>query len=193
MRRASFLFLIVLMLSSKLATGQEANLGSKNNIKSSILVLSQDELFKRSLPGIELLKIFEKRQASLFTEARRIEQDFILEEKKLTEQRLLLDKEDFQILADNFDKKVEKMRNLRAEQDKRLQKDFINWRKKFLQIALPFIRNVMSDFNALIVLESKNRGLVYDQKIDVTENIIKLLNAEFLKNPQLLSQILASE
>ena len=118
---------------------------------------------------------------------------FLLEEKKLTEQRLLLDVEDFQLLADGFDEKVEKMRKLRTDKDKKLQKDFIKWRKQFVQIALPVIRDVMSQFNALVVLESKNRGLIYDQKIDITERIIKLLNEKFLENPQLLNQILSSE
>ncbi len=182
-----------MLISSHLVVAKEKAKTVDGKIKSSILVLSQDELFKSSLPGLELLKIFEARQKELFTEARKIEQQFILEEKKLTEQRLSISVENFQTLADEFDLKVEKMRKSRMDKDKKLQKDFMNWKKKFVQIVLPIIRDVMSQFDALIVLDSKNRGLIYDQKIDVTERTIKLLNKKFKDNPQLLYQILANE
>ena len=193
MKYIVLLVLAIIIFSSSLVMAKDTSSLTNDNIKSSILVLSQDELFKSSLPGRELLKIFEERQTELFSEARKIEQQFILEEKKLTEQRLLLSVDNFQILADEFDSKVEKMRELRTEKDKKLQRDFMNWRKKFVQIVLPIIRDVMSEFDALVVLDSKNRWLIYDHKIDVTEKIIRLLNEKFTENPQILYQILSSE
>ena len=56
-------------------------------IKSSILVLSQDDLFNKSAPGRALLKLFEEEQSRLLVEAAKIEKQFIEEEKSLTEQR----------------------------------------------------------------------------------------------------------
>ena len=70
------------------------------------------------------------------TEAGKIEQQFIAEEKRLTEQRATLSTGDFLILAEDFDIKVEKMRKNRADKDKKLQKDFAIWRKKFVQIVV---------------------------------------------------------
>ena len=158
-------------------------------IKSSILVLSQDDLFNNSAPGRALLKIFEEKQSKLIEEAAKIEKQFIREEKNLTEQREILNTNEFQILAEEFDIKVEEMRKSRAAKDKKLQRDFSVWRKKFVQIILPIIREQMSLFNALVVLDTNNRGLIYDKKIDVTDEVIKRLNEEYQKNPQILEEI----
>ena len=159
-------------------------------IKSSILVLSQDDLFKKSDPGRAILEIFEEKQSKLLAEAATIEQQLIVEEKNLTEQRGKLNAEDFQILAEQFDIKVEKMRKSRADKDKKLQKNFAIWRKKFVQIVLPIIREQMSRFNALVVLDSNNRGLIYDKKVDVTDVVIKRLNENFSRNPLILEQVI---
>ena len=136
------------------------------------------------------MKVFEEKQAKLLAEASRIEKQFIAEEKALTEQRSELDISEFQNLADAFDDKVEKVRTSRAQKDKKLQKDFAIWRKKFVQIVLPIVREQMSQFNALVVLDTTNRGLIYDKKVDVTDVIIDRLNEEFLNNPLILDQVI---
>ena len=159
-------------------------------INSSVLVLSQDELFKKSNAGRALLEFFEQKQRELFSEARKIEKEFISEEKKLTEERLVLNVSEFQILADEFDIKVEKMRKLRSDKDRNLQQDFIQWKKNFVQIVLPIVREIMSQYKASVVLDTTIRGLIYDQKIDVTQVIIKRLNEYFLMNPLVLEEII---
>ena len=158
--------------------------------KSSVLVLSQDDLFKKSTPGKALLKLFDEKKSELFSQASKIEQEFVSEEQKLTERRLILSASDFQILADEFDLKVEKMRIYRTNKDKKLQQDFIQWRKNFVQIVLPIVRELMSQYEASVVIDTINRGLIYDQKIDVTDVIIKRLNEKFLINPRILEQII---
>ena len=180
--------LIFMVLLSSLPSGA---VGQNRVInKSSVLVLSQDDLFKKSVAGRALLKVFEEKQALLFSEASKVEQDFILEEQKLTDQRLILAPADFQVLADEFDSKVEKMRKFRTNKDKKLQQDFIRWRKKFVQIVLPIVRELMAQYEASLVIDTINRGLIYDQTIDVTDIIIKRLDEEFLSNPRILEKII---
>jgi Skp family chaperone for outer membrane proteins len=162
-----------------------------NKLRSDILVLSQDELFKKSVPGKEIIKIFEKKQTVLFLEARDIEQTFILEERELTDKRLNLEPEEFQVLADEFDLRVEATRKSRADKDRALQKNFTRWRKNFVQIVLPIVRNIMTEFGAVAVLDTGSRGFVYDQKIDITQRLILELNQEFLNNPTIINQIIS--
>ena len=165
---------------------------SKNNLlASSILVLSQDDLFQKSNPGKEIMKIFEEKQTALFLEAREIEQKFILEERDLTEKRLDLKPEEFQLLADEFDQRVEAIRKFRAEKDRSLQKNFNLWKKNFVQLVLPLVRNIMRESGAVAVLDTGSRGFVYDQKIDITQRLIFKLNEEFLNNPNILDQIIS--
>ena len=83
---------------------------------------------KTSLLKREIIKIFEKKQTALFLEAREIEQTFILEERELTNKRLDLAPEEFQVLADEFDLRVEAIRKSRADKDRALQKNFIRWK-----------------------------------------------------------------
>jgi len=179
------IFTVLLSSLSSSAVGQNRVIN-----KSSVLVLSQDDLFKKSVAGRALLKAFEEKQALLFSEASKVEQDFILEEQKLTDQRLIVTPEDFQVLADEFDSKVEKMRKFRTNKDKKLQQDFIRWRKKFVQIVLPIVRELMAQYEASVVIDTINRGLIYDQNIDVTDIIIKRLDEEFLSNPRILDKII---
>jgi len=179
------IFTVLLSSLSSSAVGQNRVIN-----KSSVLVLSQDDLFKKSVAGRALLKAFEEKQALLFSEASKVEQDFILEEQKLTDQRLIVTPEDFQVLADEFDSKVEKMRKFRTNEDKKLQQDFIRWRKKFVQIVLPIVRELMAQYEASVVIDTINRGLIYDQNIDVTDIIIKRLDEEFLSNPRILDKII---
>ena len=179
------IFTVLLSSLSSSAVGQNRVIN-----KSSVLVLSQDDLFKKSVAGRALLKVFEEKQALLFSEASKVEQDFILEEQKLTDQRLILTPTAFQVLADEFDSKVEKMRKFRTNKDKKLQQDFIRWRKKFVQIVLPIVRELMAQYEASVVIDTINRGLIYDQTIDVTDIIIKRLDEEFLSNPRILEKII---
>ncbi|PQM62695.1 MAG: hypothetical protein CML40_01460 [Rhodobacteraceae bacterium] len=189
MKFISVFFPLLFFLSNFFVSAETSD-KSFRLVKSSILVLSQDDLFKKSKPGRALLEVFEEKQSKLLLEAEEIEQLFIAEEKNLTEQRSELTVDDFQVLADEFDIKVEKMRKSRAEKDRKLQKDFAIWRKKFVQIALPIIREQMSLFDALIVLDTNTRGLIYDKTVDVTDVIISSLNEEYLKNPGILEQVI---
>ena len=51
----------------------------------------------------------------------------------------------------------------------------------------------MSQFGAVVVLDTKTRGLIYDQKVDVTELVIKRLNEDFLNNPLILEQVIQQD
>ena len=190
MNLANAFFLVCIFVIGSLPINAQAQ--TKVVTKSSILVLTQDDLFKKSTPGKALLAVFKEKQSVLFSEASEIEQEFILEEQKLTEQRLILPASDFQILADEFDLKVEKMRKYRTNKDKKLQQDFIKWRKSFVQTVLPIVRDLMSQYEASVVIDTTNRGLIYDQKIDITDIIIKRLNEKFLSNPLILEQIIST-
>lgn len=189
----NFLISLLIIFSYTFPVSAQLSVLTSDVAKSYILVLSQDDLFKKSVPGRALLQVFEEKKAKLVAEANEIEQKFIAEEKSLTEKRALLEVDDFQILADEFDIKVEKMRKNRADKDKKLQKDLVAWRKNFVQIVLPIIREQMSQFGAVVVLDTKTRGLIYDQKVDVTELVIKRLNEDFLNNPLILEQVIQQD
>ena len=150
-------------------------------------------MFQKSNFGKSIIKLFEEKQSTLFAEAREIEEKFVLEERNLTSRRLSLVPEEFQLLADEFDKRVEETRKSRAEKDQMLQKTFFVWRKNFFQVILPIVRRIMRDYGAVAVLDTKSRGFVYDQRIDVTDLLIFQLNKEFRKNPDLINQIIVEK
>ena len=158
--------------------------------KGKVLVLSQDDLFRKSNYGKAISKFFKLKQEDLLIEGRKIEQQFVLEERKLTEKRLILQSEDFQKLADDFDRRVEQTRKSRAEKDRKLQQSFIKWKKKFAQIVLPIVRDIMTDTKAPLVVDTSTRGLIYDQKIDITEIVTQKLNEDFTSYPGKIDKIL---
>ena len=161
----------------------------QSQFKKSILVLSYDDLFKQSQAGKAIFEVLLKKQGDLLQESQAIEESFISEELSLTKSRETLSVDDFQQLANEFDIKVEKTRKIRLNKDRELQNQFKEWRKKFVQIVAPIVRELMSENGAVIVFDKSTRGIIYEKSIDITNEIINELDKQYIENPNILDSI----
>ena len=104
----AFLSLAVgLMISAPLAAqqgtpAQSLPLGAPT---SAILTIDSDRVFRESLFGRRVVEEVEAQAAVLTSELRQIEADLEAEEIRLTEQRQTMSPDEFQVLADAFDKR----------------------------------------------------------------------------------------
>merc|ERR1711991_245580 len=112
------------------------------------------------------------------------------EEFELTQKREVLAKKEFNELADNFDKRVQKTRNFYDLKDSQLRDSLEKWKKKFIELSGRVIQPIMLKYEAFIVLDSSQIDLFFDNRIDITEQVIFELNDLYKNDPKYLEFII---
>jgi Skp family chaperone for outer membrane proteins len=141
-----------------------------------LLILDQERFFLESSFG--KASVVRERAASeaLEQENKRIEGELAAEEQALTTLRKTLSAEEFSARADAFDAKVER---IRTEQDAKFrlladarEKD----RKDFLQVAVPVLGELLSEKQAVAILD-KDMIILSLSAIEVTDEAIAKVDA----------------
>ena len=138
---------------------------------SPVLTLDQDRLFLGSAYGLKVAREIEEASRVLATENREIEARLTAEEQDLTNRRPTLPAAEFRALADDFDKRVVK---IRKEQDQKLadltaRRDLE--RQLFYKAAAPLLGDLVREAGAVAILDSRAVFLSAD-RIDVTDEAI---------------------
>ena len=105
----------------------------QKNITTSVLVINSIDVFEKSKLGNDTLIAFKEAALELKKEADLNVKKFEDEEFELTQKREVLTKKDFNELADDFDKRVQKTRNLYDLRDSQLRGSLETWKKKFIE------------------------------------------------------------
>ena len=122
---------------------------------------AQDNLQKRLQDGIKSLNAKEK---SL--------QD---EEKKMIQQKKVITQEEYIKKVNNLRKKVSSLQSERNSLLEKISKDRTKARNELLKNLNPIISDYMQEKKIRLVVDKKNIILA-DEKLDITKDIIKLLN-----------------
>lgn len=166
------------------------DLPDSNKITSPILLISKDQILKKSNVGKALLTEYLKRQELLVTEARVIEDKYIAEEQNLTQIRTEIDISDFQKLADDFDSRAEAERARRLTKDKELRTKYENWKRQFFLIGItPILKDLMLELGADIIIY-KNQALIYNNQIEITRRVISKLDARYNEKHEIIKEII---
>ena len=147
------------------------------------------KVFEDSNLGNDILISFQEADLELKKEADFSVKKFEEEELELTEKRDVLSKKEFNNLADEFDKRVQKTRNLYDLKDTQLRNKLEIWKKKFIELSGRVIQPIMSKYGAFIVLDSSQIDLFFDNRIDITEQVIFELNDLYRTDPKYLELI----
>ena len=177
------LFLLVLTFCSPIFSQQK-------NIKTAVLVINSINVFEKSQLGNDILVSFQEAALTLKKEADLNVKKFEDEELKLTKKREISTKKEFNKLADEFDKRVQKTRNLYDLKDSQLRGNLESWKKKFIELSGRVIQPIMADYNAYIVLDSSQSDLFFDNRIDITELVILELDSLYKRDPKYLELII---
>ena len=138
---------------------------------AQVLTLDQDRLFAETLMGQRLQGELDRSSQALAERNRQVSQSLREEEQSLTERRKTLPTDEFRALADEFDKKVVR---LREEQDARiaeLQRQQEADRLTVHRRVLPILSEVIRDSGAVAILDSR-AVLLSAESIDVTDRAI---------------------
>ena len=162
----------------------------EKNITTSVLVINSINVFEKSKLGNDILFAFQDAALELKKEADVNARKFEDEELELTQKRDVLAKKDFNELADDFDKRVQKTRNFYDLKDSQLRDSLEKWKKNFIELSGRIIQPIMLNYQAFIVLDSSQIDLFFDNRIDITEQVILELDKLYKSDPKYLEVIL---
>ena len=161
----------------------------QKDIVTSVLVINSIVVFEKSKLGNDILIAFQQADFELKKEADLNVKKFEDEELDLTQKREVLTKKEFNELADDFDKRVQKTRNLYDLKDSQLNSNLESWKKKFIELSGRVIQPIMLKYDAFIVLDSSKIDLFFDNRIDITEQVIFELDNLYESDPKYLGLI----
>ena len=155
-----------------------------------MLVINSINVFEKSKLGNDILIAFQEAALELKKEADLNVKKFEDEELELTQKREVLTKKDFNELADEFDKRVQKTRNLYDLRDSQLRSSLEMWKKKFIELSGRVIQPIMLNYGSFIVLDSSQIDLFFDNRIDITDQVIFELDDLYKNDPKYLEFII---
>ena len=178
-----YVFILPLLFCSPLFSQQK-------DIVTSVLIINSIIVFEKSKLGNDILIAFQQADFELKKEADINVKKFEEEELELTQKREILTKKEFNELADDFDKRVQKTRNLYDLKDSQLRSNLESWKKKFIELSGRVIQPIMLKYDAFIVLDSSQIDLFFDNRIDITDQVIFELDNLYESDPKYLDLII---
>ena len=178
-----YVFILPLLFCSPLFSQQK-------DIVTSVLIINSIIVFEKSKLGNDILIAFQQADFELKKEADLNVKKFEEEELELTQKREILTKKEFNELADDFDKRVQKTRNLYDLRDSQLRGNLESWKKKFIELSGRVIQPIMLQYEAFIVLDSSQIDLFFDNRIDITDQVIFELDNLYESDPNYLGLII---
>lgn len=148
----------------------------RGGVVSQILTIDRDKFLLESAFGKRIRREADTEVRKLAAENRSIEADLKAEELDLTNRRSSMAPEDFRVLADAFDLKVQQTRKTQDDKNRALQQALDGELTALENAAVPVLQKLMRDAGAAVILE---RGSVFlsAQFIDITDEAIRRLDA----------------
>lgn len=144
--------------------------------QSGILLLDQTRFFAGSLYGQRVQSEIDAAGRALATENRMIEAELTAEELELTERRADLPREEFSVLAAEFDTRVERIRSEQDAKERALNTAIEQARAQFFELAVPILLDIASDRGAAVIMDRRSVLLAADQ-VDITNEAIAAVDA----------------
>ena len=173
------------LVFSSLVASQE-----NNEVSSTVLVINSLKVFEKSNLGKDIISTFQKSANQLEKEANINVKKFEKEELELTKKRDKINKKEFNKLAEDFDARVQKTRSLYDIKDSQLKTKMEMWKKKFFEFSRRIIQPIMISYKAFIVLDVNQQDLFFDNRIDITDQVISALDDLYSKDPTNLKLII---
>ena len=150
------------------------------SVKAEIAYIDINLILKLSKVGTFLNTHIKNKQAGYEEKYTLIENELKNKEKKLIAQQNILNKEDFDYKVQSLTKEVQKYREDKKSSYDELNQFKIDNTKKILKILNPIITNFV-EANAISIVIPKKNIIVGKKNLDITDQIIKLLNDNIKK------------
>jgi Skp family chaperone for outer membrane proteins len=142
---------------------------------TSILVINQERFLSQSVYGQRIQREVEAAGTALAAENRRIEARLTEEEQLLTERRATMTPDAFRPIAEEFDTRVNGIRDAQEAKGRALQQQAEAAQQRFFEIAFPVLIEILQARGATILMDSRT-VLLSAEGVDITEAAIALVD-----------------
>ncbi|MEM9754428.1 MAG: OmpH family outer membrane protein [Pseudomonadota bacterium] len=149
---------------------------------SAVLVLDQERFFAMSLYGQRVQEEIEAASLALGAENRAIEADLIDEELRLTDMRQTLPRDEFLVLAEEFDLRVEAIRDAQDAKARALSRAVDLARQQFFDLAIPILLELVRERGGAALLDRRTVLLV-SESVDITDAAVARVDAAIGRGP----------
>ncbi|MDG2416836.1 MAG: OmpH family outer membrane protein [Pelagibacterales bacterium] len=173
MKKFNFILLTLLFFSSScLFADQYPN--------TSIGIIDINKVLTESKAAIDATKQIDKIQKNSEEESKSEDDLIIKERERLIEQQSVMAPEAFEVKVADFEKKVQNYQIERQEKLRKLDQMVQMARAKILDEVKPIINEYAKEVGITVILE-KNAVVMSADEMDMTEEVIKILNKNLPK------------
>ncbi len=170
---------VALALAVTPVSGQQTQPGgelSLGQVRSPVLTIDPERLYAESLFGQRVAAQIRTDAEALDRENQRIEQALTEEERGLTLRRPTMPVDEFRAAAEDFDNRVQAIREAQDAKERSLQQAISQGQADFLEAATPILAEIMLDAGAAVILDRRSVFLGVGA-VDITDRAIEAVNA----------------
>lgn len=172
MKKFNFILLVLIFFSSHIFAEQYPN--------TSIGIIDINKVLTESKAAIDATKQIEKIQKKSEEESKNEDELIIKERERLIEQQSVMAPEAFEVKVADFEKKVQSYQIERQEKLRKLDQMVQTARAKILEEVKPIINEYAEGVGITVILE-KNAVVMSADEMDMTDEVIKILNKNLPK------------
>tara|TARA_B100000963_G_scaffold32811_1_gene24388 strand:- start:302 stop:820 length:519 start_codon:yes stop_codon:yes gene_type:complete len=151
-----------------------------SNANENIRFISINYIVNNSEAGKTLNKIIESKSKKITSELDDLGKKIENKKNKIISQKNILKKEEYEKLVKTYDEEVKKYNNIRKKKNEEFNNFRINSQKKIIQLLNPIITSFLKKESIQILLQ-KDKIIFGDEKLDITEEILKIFNDKHKK------------
>ena len=151
-----------------------------SNANENIKFININYIVNNSEAGKTLNKIIENKSKKITSELNNMGKKIENKKDKIISQKNILKKEEYEKLLKSYDEEVKKFNNIRKKRNEDYNKFRINSQKKILETLNPIITAFLKKESVQILLQ-KEQIIFGDNKLDITEEILKIFNDKHKK------------
>ena len=146
----------------------------------NIRFININYIVNNSEAGKTLSKIIQNKNKKITSELNELGKKIENRKKKIISQKNILKKEEYGNLVNEYEKEVENFKGMRKKKMDDFNKFQINSQKKILEKLNPVITAFLEKESIQILLQ-KDKIIFGDEKLDVTQEIMKIFNNKHKK------------
>ena len=151
-----------------------------SNANENIRFININYIVSNSEVGKGLSKIIEKKSKEITSELNNLSKKIENKKKKIVSQKNILKKEEYEKLVKNYEDEVKKYNNIRLKKNEDFNKFRVNSQKKIIEALNPLITAFLKKESVQILLQ-KEQIIFGDNKLDITDEILKVFNNKHKK------------
>ena len=151
-----------------------------SNANENIRFININYIVNNSEAGKALNKIIENKSKKITSELNDLGKKIQSKKDKIISQKNILKKEEYEKLVKTYDEEVKDYNNTRKKRNDDFNKFRMNSQKKIIETLNPIITAFLKKESVQILLQ-KEQIIFGDNKLDITEEILKIFNDKHKK------------